>query len=354
MAINLSGLLKAAGAGFAGYGADKDAMVRQALAEAAAVRQAKNDAISNQVKMAGIDPAIQGRIAGARADAGVNAAVNRTKLTAPIETQKAVDIATKTAPIAQETHAANAKVDQLTHAANTDYDVAHPTPQTHTATIGGDPGVPGSGTVISVDSHSGKQVGVLGDSKGGASTAKLTEPQEKSYLFYNLMKNAEPQIGAALASGKIRPAAISTYLGAGAASDIPVVGKAIGVVAKPAANANLNDDEQRLIRSMKDFAAGVLRKESGAAVTNSELMEVMDRYFPGMFGDKPGLTQDKNAARLQYMKTMEQEAGPAIQFYGRQKPAASGSSREQQLWDAAVAKHGEAKVLAEFGPRPPE
>lgn len=31
---------------------------------------------------------------------------------------------------------------------------------------------------------------------------------------------------------------------------------------------------------------------------------------------------------------------------------AQSASRAQQLWDAAVKKHGEAKVLAEFGPRP--
>lgn len=34
-------------------------------------------------------------------------------------------------------------------------------------------------------------------------------------------------------------------------------------------------------------------------------------------------------------------------------PAGSGASREQQLWDAAVKKHGEARVLQEYGPRPP-
>jgi hypothetical protein len=156
--------------------------------------------------------------------------------------------------------------------------------------------------------------------KPTGSAAKLTGDQEKSYLFYNLMKNAEPEITKSLGSGRIRPSAVSAYLGANAVGDIPVVGKAIGAIAKPAANANLNADEQQMIRAGKDFAAGVLRKESGAAVTNSELMEVMERYFPGMFGDKPDLTEAKNRARLQYMQTMEQEAGPAIQFYGRQHP----------------------------------
>jgi hypothetical protein len=159
-----------------------------------------------------------------------------------------------------------------------------------------------------------------------AGEGKLTEPQEKSYLFYNLMKNSEPTITEMQSKKTIRPAAISTYLSAEAAGNIPVIGGVVGSLAKPAANENLNADEQRLIRAGKDFTAGVLRKESGAAVTPKELVETMERYFPGMFGDKPALTADKTTARNQYMETMRQEASPAIEYFAK-RPAATAPQR---------------------------
>lgn len=171
---------------------------------------------------------------------------------------------------------------------------------------------------------------------------KLTEPQEKSYLFYNLMEKAQPQIDRAMTGGMVRKLAVSAYLNA-------------PEMAQPLLNAKLNTEEQSLIRSFRDFAAGVLRKESGAAVTTSELREVWGRYGPG-FGDQPGLDEEKSQARLDYMDAMKNQAGPAMEFYAKRQrgaaPSGGAASREQQLWDAAVAKHGQAKVLQSFGPRP--
>jgi hypothetical protein len=209
---------------------------------------------------------------------------------------------------------------------------------------------PGDGqppVIVGVDPKTGKKVSEVGVAKPTGSAAKLTEPQEKSYLFYNLMKNAEPDIDSTLASGKVRPAAITAFLRSGPAD--------------AAVNAFLNDDEQRLIRAARDFTAGVLRKESGAAITHDEIKQTLDRYFPG-FGDQGPVAASKAQARKSYMQTMAQEATPAINYYARQKPAGTvespapakaAASREQQLWDAAVAKYGEAKVMQEYGPRPP-
>lgn len=171
---------------------------------------------------------------------------------------------------------------------------------------------------------------------GKPSAAKPTEQQEKSFLFYRLMEQAEPEIDAAIATGNIRPAAITAYLNSGPAD--------IGV------NAFLNPDEQKLVRAGKDFAAGVNRKETGATITHAEMKETLGRFFPGLFGDSPELGEAKTKARKQYMESMRQMAGPAADYYGKRE---SGQpTREQALWDAAVAKHGEAVVLEKFGPRP--
>jgi hypothetical protein len=309
--INLSGILKTAGAGFAAYGQEKDDAIKKALADAAAKRQAQNDAISNQIKLAGIDPAIQGKIAGAKADAGVNATVSTARQLSPIKVDEAVATAKAVQPVTVGTHEQERKIDVKNPL---------PVPANYTpVTVGGDPNVPGSGKVITVNTHTGKPGEVLGDSKPSASTAKLTEPQEKSYLYYNLMKNAEPDIDATLAGGKIRPSMLTAYLNSGPAD--------------AAVNFALNDDEQRLIRAARDFTAGVLRKESGAAITHDEIKQTLERYFPSA-GDQGPVGESKATARKSYMHTMEQEAGPAMQFYNRQvKPPATPAP--------AVASHAD-------------
>lgn len=179
--------------------------------------------------------------------------------------------------------------------------------------------------------------------------AKLTEPQEKSYLFYNLMEKAQPQIDAAMGSKKVRKLAVSAYLNA--PSGVP----------QALANGALNTEEQSLIRSFRDFAAGVLRKESGAAVTPDELREVWGRYGPG-FGDEPETDAEKSQGRINYMNTMRDQALPAIEYYAKRKGAPGGAgngggagggkTEEQKLWDDAVRVHGREKVLQSYGPRP--
>ena len=88
-----------AGAGFRGYAADQAQRVKDLLAQQTAARDAENDRINNVVRMGGIDPAVQGRLAKARADAGVDAAVNTATQLAPIKTRQAVDQATALSPV---------------------------------------------------------------------------------------------------------------------------------------------------------------------------------------------------------------------------------------------------------------
>lgn len=212
-------------------------------------------------------------------------------------------------------------------------------------------------TFPTVTDENGRQVVARGNTRTGeltptdvtakatASTTKLTEAQEKSHLFYKLMEDSEPQITKAMSSGKVRKAAVSAYI---LAPDL----------AKPLAQSQLNAEEQSLIRSFKDFAAGVLRKESGAAVTTGELREVWERYGPG-FGDNPALDVEKLTARQRYMETMKQQAGPALKFYENQAGGGRGGggggiTEQQKDWDDA-ATHLKAQgkdPIAEIGKRP--
>lgn len=201
-------------------------------------------------------------------------------------------------------------------------------------TLGGVDGQPPK--IVALNPKTGEKVREIGDAKPTGSAAKLTEPQEKSYLFYNLMEKSQPQIDTAMKSGNVRKLAVSAYLNAPG-------------MAQPAANALLNADEQSLIRSFRDFAAGVLRKESGAAVTHDELREVWGRYGPG-FGDDPRLDTEKSQARIDYMNTMKQQALPAIEFYGRKQGAAgspAGKALTPEQYQRARAHYSDDEIRAQ-------
>lgn len=150
----LSGLLRVAGAGVQGYGADKDAAVKEALAQAAETRKEHLDAIKELIARRTLrtpvlgDPnyaPAMGAVAGAEATAKVPAAIQQAAAIAPIDVKKATDIATAVEPIkvktavdtaagvapikvkqALDTATGVAPVARATHAANRQFDVDHP------------------------------------------------------------------------------------------------------------------------------------------------------------------------------------------------------------------------------------
>lgn len=131
-----------------------------------------------------------------------------------------------------------------------------------------------------------------------------SEGQEKAFVFYNLMKTAAPQLDAALKTGKVRPDMITLALRAGPLDF--------------AVNRALNAEEQQYLRAARDFTAGVLRKESGQAVKNDEILNTMQRMID-LGGEKPETAALKKQARDQYMQTMEQGATPANLYYSAVK-----------------------------------
>jgi len=69
-----------------------------------------------------------------------------------------------------------------------------------------------------------------------------------------------------------------------------------------------------------------------------------------LFGQSGGIAQV-----LTPQQNAKLQQGVARIKSGESTPAQSTTpTRAQQLWDAAVAKHGQAKVLQEYGPRPEE
>lgn len=363
----LSGLATVGGKAFEGYGIDRQIKVRDALAQAKQKQDEERDRVLNSVAGRSYDPerravvneatATATPVAGLPPDApptrrivahqiaqdGTPYNVYSDGVWEKATVGSTASGAPSTAPATAasvEIPASNASAPAVP-AAKTDTippRAAKPTVEAPAPKFG-TPKAPVAGTpeweaVKRREAEIARDVGAV----------KLTEPQEKSYLFYNLMEKSQPQIDEAMTSGKVRKLAISSYISAPSGA------------AQALVNSQLNTEEQSLVRAFRDFAAGVLRKESGAAVTPDELREVWGRYGPG-FGDQPDLDTQKSQARIDYMNTMRDQALPAIEYYSKRKgsPAggsSSGATRQQRLWDAAVAKHGREKVLRDFGPRP--
>ena len=126
-----------------------------------------------------------------------------------------------------------------------------------------------------------------------------TEGQERNAVYYGLMSNASRELNALRDDPSIRPLAITLYLNTPGAT----LGRGL-----------LNDAEQQFIRAAQDFTAGVLRKETGAAATKSEVAMTLERYIE-MGGDQPGSRQAKSAARERVTSTMAKAAAPALRYY---------------------------------------
>lgn len=139
-------------------------------------------------------------------------------------------------------------------------------------------------------------------SKGGSGAVMRppTEAQEKSFIFYNLMERSAPEIDRLMATGKIRPDMVTLALRSG--------------VLDFATNRLLNDEEQQLIRAARDLTAGVLRKESGAAIKNDEILNTFQRLIP-LSGEGAGTAEAKRKARANYLDAMRRSATPAINYY---------------------------------------
>ena len=132
-----------------------------------------------------------------------------------------------------------------------------------------------------------------------------TEAQERNAVYYNLMSNAQQELETLRNSPEIRPWAITAYLNTPGAQ----FGRGL-----------LSDAEQQFIRAAQDFTAGILRKETGAAATRSEVAQTLERYIE-MGGEQPGSAKAKSDARQRVTDAMRVSAMPALEYSRRYEAA---------------------------------
>jgi len=99
------------------------------------------------------------------------------------------------------------------------------------------------------------------------------------------------------AIGLARPTAIGTGVG--------IVG---ALLAQPIANALRTTEEQQYFQAKSDFITNVLRKQSGAAVTDTEYTREERRFFPSR-NDDPATIKQKSRARDLFIQTQRVTAG---------------------------------------------
>lgn len=90
------------------------------------------------------------------------------------------------------------------------------------------------------------------------------------------------------------------------AENTPLVGGALGAIG----NTVLSPNQQRIDQAQRDFVNAVLRKESGAAIAQSEFLSAQKQYFPQP-GDSKEVIAQKRKNRQTEIEGMRAAAGPA-------------------------------------------
>jgi len=156
--------------------------------------------------------------------------------------------------------------------------------------------VKGEGGGFSIDPETGEITGNPGKAP--------TEQQSKANMFSNRMKLASKQLEAV----KDFDPTSQTTIG-----DSTVFGVPVGVPER------LKSAGRKQYEAAADaWISGVLRKESGATIPDSELFRYRAIYFPQP-GDSPEVVQNKAAQRAQAQKDLELEAKSAPLFREQQK-----------------------------------
>lgn len=93
-------------------------------------------------------------------------------------------------------------------------------------------------------------------------------------------------------------------------------------------NFTLNEKDQQYFNALRQFAAGVLRKETGAAFGANELLDVQSRFF-AMPGDSESTKRQKARAREQAIAAMNAEIPGSFRGQIAPPPPAPGLAGAQ-------------------------
>lgn len=191
-----------------------------------------------------------------------------------------------------------------------------------------DPANPGSKILVRVERSTGKSERLpIGGTETQpvnpyAPTAKLTEGEAKDRAYLNRMIPSHKII---TDLENINEGATG-FIGGVAASTPRVRDSA-------AFNLAASKDRQKVLQAQRDFVNAILRRESGAVISQSEFDNAQRQYFP-MPGDSPEVIAQKRQNRMLAIEGMMQGAGrgykPPADYVGTKGPAEPGVQTEKK------------------------
>lgn len=136
----------------------------------------------------------------------------------------------------------------------------------------------------------------------GAKPKDLTDAQAKALLFGTRMQESDAILGKLAAAGTDKPSVIKR-----AVEGTPLVG---GALATAANSTVASPAQQQVEQAQRDFINAVLRRESGAVISEPEFDNARKQYFP-QIGDSPAVIKQKADNRRRATELMLQEVPSA-------------------------------------------
>jgi hypothetical protein len=146
----------------------------------------------------------------------------------------------------------------------------------------------------------------------GKGTA-LTESQGNAAAYGMRMKEADSILEQMAKKGTLRGANIEA---------VPFVGEGLGKIL-PSVLGGTSESQQQVNQAKANFVTAVLRKESGASISDSEFQREDKKYFPQVGDDAKTIKQKADARKLA-IKAMEIQAGPGAKNIQQYQPSVGG------------------------------
>jgi hypothetical protein len=146
----------------------------------------------------------------------------------------------------------------------------------------------------------------------GKGTA-MTESQSNATAYGMRMKEANAILDDLSKKGVLKGAVIEAT---------PLIGGALGQVL-PSALGGTSAAQQQVNQAKSNFITAVLRKESGAVISDSEFDREDKKYFP-QINDNAAVIKQKENARKLAIKAIEVQAGPGAKSIQQLQPSVGG------------------------------
>jgi hypothetical protein len=185
-----------------------------------------------------------------------------------------------------------------------------------------------TGQLIGIDSRTGavKPIVTPDGKPVMGQTKPLTESQGTSVAYGMRMAEADKLL-TSLENKGLKDTGVIRGTVSGVAGAVPLIGESMSKGVDnvfnllPSIMGGLSPEQQQTLQARINFITAVLRKESGAAISQSEFATAEKNYFPAPGDDKTVISQ-KQRARATAIKAMKVQAGPgAAEIDKRVAPA---------------------------------